>query len=60
VNLVDNDFVKGNQLFNLIDEAFEVLPIYGKKEATTDEGLVMKISSKPLLNGNCSHASVAS
>ena len=59
MNLVDNDFVRGNKLFDLIDEAFEVLPMYGKKEVTTpDEGLVMKMSSKPLLNGSSSHTSV--
>lgn len=61
VNLVDNDFVRGNKLFDLIDEAFTVLSMYGKKEVTTpDEGLVMKMSSKPLLNGNSCHANVTS
>ena len=34
VNLVDNDFVRGNKLFDLIDKAFKVLPMYGKKEVT--------------------------
>lgn len=61
VNLVDNDFVKGNKLFNVIDEAFEVLPWFGKKEvASPDEGLVMKMSSELLLNGSSTHASVTS
>jgi len=55
VNLVDNDFVKGNKLFSLIDEAFEVLPMFGKRDMLSpDEGLVMKLLSKPLLNGNSS------
>ena len=61
VNLVDNDFVKGNKLFSMIDEAFEVLPWFGKKEVSTpDEGLVMKISPELLLNGNSTHASATS
>lgn len=61
MNLVDNDFVKGNKLFSMIDEAFEVLPWFGKKEVSTpDEGLVMKISPELLLNGDSTHASATS
>ena len=61
VNLVDNDFVRGNKLFSVIDEAFEVLPWFSRKEATSpDEGLVMKMSSELLLNGTSTHTSATS
>ena len=52
VNLVDNDFVKGSCLFSLIDEVLRFVPLLTKRDLySPDEGLVMKLPTKPLQNG---------
>jgi len=52
VNLVDNDFVKGSCLFALIDEALKLVPALTRGDLNSaDEGLVMKLPTKPSQNG---------